>query len=144
MPAAMAVEAIVGPARPATDRRTPERPAKHGADDAADHGARRPGDHEAGARTCRRAHHVGARAQRSRRDGGKDGCCQDKLTHHIFLLLLLATPRYGTLPTSHSVLIAVAIENPRLGNAQVLVWFTIADAPFLKVDAASFCMVDEF
>jgi hypothetical protein len=72
----MTVEMIVGPARPATDRRSPERLAEYTADHTADHGAGRTGDHEAGACPSRRTHHIGTRAQRGRRDCGKDRRCK--------------------------------------------------------------------
>jgi len=57
--AAMAMEIIIGPAP--VDGRTPVWAAKDAADDGTGDRARRPRDHQTGARAGRSADHVGAR-----------------------------------------------------------------------------------
>src|ERR1700735_2041328 len=78
---AMALEMVVGPARAAADRGTPERLAEDAADDAANQRARRTGDDETCSGAGRRADHVRAGAQRESRNGGKDGDGQNRITH---------------------------------------------------------------
>src|ERR1700692_4585192 len=78
---AMAMEAVVGPAVAAADRRAPERLAVDRTDDAAGHGADPACGHEPDASAGRGANHVGAGARGCRDDRGESGCCHNKMTH---------------------------------------------------------------
>src|SRR5580700_10781777 len=77
----MTMEAVVGPAMAAADRRAPERLAIDRADDAAGHGADGTCDHETDARAGRRTDHVGVRARGCGCDRGECRGCQNKVTH---------------------------------------------------------------
>src|SRR5580693_2071270 len=77
---AMAVEAIVGPAVAAADRRAPERLAVNRADDAAGDRTDWTRDHETDPRAGRGTDHVGA-GRGCGGDRGKSGGCQNKVTH---------------------------------------------------------------
>src|SRR5579864_4800754 len=81
MPAAMAVEAVVGPAVASADRGAPERLAVDRADDAAGDRTDRACDHETNARAGRRADHVGLRARGGRSNRGENGRCQNDVPH---------------------------------------------------------------
>src|SRR5580693_7884551 len=78
---AMAVEAIVGPAVAAADRRAPERLAVDRADDAAGNRTDRTRDYETDAGAGRGADHVGVGAWGCRDNGGESGYCHNKVTH---------------------------------------------------------------
>jgi hypothetical protein len=85
---AVPVKVIVGPARSSADRRSPERPAEHGADHAANDRAGRSGHDQSGARARGGADHIGARSEWSRSDCGENCGCQQDLTHQFLLLLV--------------------------------------------------------
>src|SRR5580658_8768883 len=78
---AMAVEAIVGPAMAAADRRAPERLAVDRADDTAGDRTDWTRDHKADPRPGRRTDHVGVGARGGCGDRGESGCCQNEMTH---------------------------------------------------------------
>src|SRR5580693_3585298 len=78
---AMAMEAVVGPAVAAADRRAPERLAVDRADNAAGDRADRTRDHETDAGAGRGTDHVGVRARGYGDDGGESGCCEKEVTH---------------------------------------------------------------
>jgi hypothetical protein len=77
----MAVEGVVDPTRPVTDRRSPERFAENGADYAASDRADWPRDHKARTRPGRRADHVGAGTRRNAGGCNGDRDCKHRLTH---------------------------------------------------------------
>src|SRR5580692_7250810 len=78
---AMAMEAVVGPAVAAANRRAPERLAVDGADDTAGDRTDRTRDHETDPRPGRGTDHVGAGARCCRGDRGESGYCHNKMTH---------------------------------------------------------------
>jgi hypothetical protein len=77
----MAMKMIVGPTRPAADRRTPERSAENASDHTAGDSADRTCDDEAGPCPGRSADPIGARVGRSDHDDGQNTYRQDEIAH---------------------------------------------------------------
>jgi hypothetical protein len=80
-PPAMPVEMIVNPAGVGAVWRPPEGPPPHCADNAADHGTNRSGDHQAGPRTGDRADRIRLRNGRSNSDCENRNGSQQTLAH---------------------------------------------------------------
>src|ERR1700730_3847423 len=95
---AMAMEAVVGPAVAAADRRTPERLAVDRADDAAPYRTDRTGDHETDPRAGRGTDHVGMGARGCRGNGGESGYCQNKMTHRATPINRYERASYHAIP----------------------------------------------
>jgi hypothetical protein len=75
------MQMVVGPARRAANRRTPEWLAENAADHAAGDGANRTGDNEAGPRTGTGTHPIGAGTRPSQRNDREQRRGEAKVPH---------------------------------------------------------------